>query len=440
MVYTFFKYLLRLALNSYFKTLKVSGQENIPKNAPIIFVANHPSTLMDPVVIGALLKPKLYFLAAAEFMGKGIVPSLMSSWFNMIPVYRPDTLPDKAKKNSDVFEKCYAHLAKNGSILIFPEGSSETALHLRTLKTGTARIVLGAEKTSNINVHIIPIGLNYTDPHSFQSDLFVNIGKPILARENELLTPADDFEKAKHLTTIIENKLKENIIHIEDVRLESLFEKIALISKHEIQSVVGEKPSLADRFYLSQDIQKGLSDYAKNHPRLLKITTRKLDNYIQRVNFYNITDVSVAKGSGGIKWIDYLKILLGIPVFSFGYITNAGPYFFSSWALKKLNVRTAFQGSIGLSIGVISYLTWYISWGIFASRLFNLWWVGIALFLVVYISGLYALFYLRLVKNLKQQGKLNRLLKRNRNIFESLQEERNQIIKDIRAYAQMVKS
>lgn len=429
---------MRLTLSTYFKIIKVTGKENIPTQGPIIFVANHPSTLMDPVVIGAIVKPEIYFLAAAEFMGKGMVTWLMGSLFNMIPVYRPDTLPDKASKNNDVFEKCYAHLAKKGSILIFPEGSSTTEKRLRTLKTGTARIALGTEKNNDLKVQIIPIGLNYTDPHTFQSDLFVSIGKPIYTSDLELSSVTDEFEKAKALTQIIEDKLKENLIHIEDERLEALFDKIATISKHELQSFEGKKPSIEERFELSVDIQKGLEFYAKKHPEVLQIINRKLDNYIKRANFYGITDASVARGSAKVSWFDYGRIILGIPIFGFGYATNALPYFFSIWAVRKMKVEDSFQGSIGLSLGFVSYLIWYMGWGIFFSNITHLWWAGFVLFIVVYLTGRFTLSYIRLIKNIRQQGNLKRLLKKNRNLLESLQDERAQVMNDIVMYSEMM--
>ena len=439
MVYTILKYLMRLTLSTYFKTIKVTGKENIPHSGPIIFVSNHPSTLMDPVVIGALIKPQVYFLAAAEFMGKGMVTKIMGSLFNMIPVYRPDTLPNKASKNSDVFKKCYSHLANDGAILIFPEGSSVTEKRLRTLKTGTARIVLGAEKSNDIQVQIVPIGLNYTDPHSFQSDVFVSIGKPILSTIAELNGVTDEIEKVKTLTNVISEHLKDNLIHIEDTRLELLFEKIATISKHELQNVDGKKPSLEDRYDLSMDIQKGLEFYAKKHPEILEILNNKLDNYIKRSSFYGITDASVAKGSSRVGWFDYVKIILGIPVFVFGYITNSLPYFFAIWAVRKMKVDHSFQGSIGLSFGLITYLIWYMGWGVFLSKITGIWWAGFGLFLIVYFTGRFTLSYLRLITNIRQQGNLKRLLKKNRNLLESLQDERSQIMDDIVMYSEISK-
>ena len=437
MVYVFLKYLLRLTLSSYFKIIKVSGKENIPKEGPIIFVANHPSTLMDPIVIGAIVKPQIYFLAAAEFMGKGILPKIMGSLFNMIPVYRPDTLPNKAAKNSDVFEKCYSHLGDNGSILIFPEGSSVTEKRLRPLKTGTARIAYGTENSTGVKVQIIPIGLNYSDPHSFQSELYVSIGKPIITSSVELNAIQDDFEKAKVLTEIISDKLKENLIHLEDERIDSIFEKIRVVSNHELQSFEGEKPDLEAKFKLSQEISEGLSYYGQKHPEVIEIISRKLDNYIKRASFYGVSDASISRGAT-VKWEEYVRIILGIPVFVFGYITNSLPYFASIWTFRKFKIDTSFQGSIGISLGLIYYLIWYIGWGIFLSQITHLWWFGIIFLAFVYAAGLYTIRYLTLIKNMQQQGKLKRLLKRNRNVYESLQDERTELMKEIVMYSEII--
>ena len=40
---------------------------------------------------------------------------------------------------------------------------------------------------------------------------------------------------------------------------------------------------------------------------------------------------------------------------------------------------------------------------------------------------------------MKGQGKLKRLLKRNRNVYESLQDEREELMKEIVMYSEMVK-
>ncbi|UTW67616.1 1-acyl-sn-glycerol-3-phosphate acyltransferase [bacterium SCSIO 12643] len=431
---------MRLTLKSYFKVLKVTGKENIPNDGPIIFVANHPSTLMDPVVIGAIVRPQLYFLAAAEFMGKGIVTWLMQKLFNMIPIYRPNTLPDKSAKNGDVFEKCFTHLSNNGSILIFPEGSSITEKKLRPLKTGVARIAFGAEKRHDVQVQIIPIGLNYSDPHSFQSELYVRIGKPILTLDIDSLQLEDEFEKAKALTQIIEDRLKENLIHLEDEKLEALFEKVRRVSAHELRVSNDQKLGLEDKFKLDQEIQDGMAYYANKHPEVLEIITRNLDNYIRRSDFYGVSDSTISRGVGQISWYDYMRIILGIPVFVFGFLANSLPYYATIWIFRRFKIDPSFHGSIGMSIGMVLYLIWYIGWGVYASSFIGYWWFGFLLISVVYLAGRFTLKYLSLIFQMRQQGKLNRLLRKDRNVLKALFEERNEIIREIVMYSEKYKS
>jgi 1-acyl-sn-glycerol-3-phosphate acyltransferase len=431
---------MRLTLKSYFKVLKVEGKENIPKNGSIIFVANHPSTLMNPIVIGAIVPPQIYFLAAAEFMGKGLVSWLMQRLFNMIPVYRPQTLPNKSAKNVNVFEKCFTHLSNNGSILIFPEGSSVTEKKLRPLKTGVARIAYGAKERYDVNVQIVPIGLNYSDPHSFQSELYVRVGESISIFTEYLDKIEDSFERAKALTQVIEEKLKENLIHVEDERLESLFEKIRWISKHELRIIKLGNVGLKDKFKLDQEIQDGLAFYSKKQPEVLELITRNLDNYISRSEFYGLSDSAISNGVKLVSWYDYVRIILGIPVFFLGLIGNGLPYYGSIWFFRRLKVDPSFHGSIGMSIGMVLYLVWYIGWGVYISQLTNLWWLGLLVVVFSYLSGRFTLKYLSLISQMREQGKLNRLLHKDRNVLESLLDERAEIIKEIVTFSDQYKA
>jgi 1-acyl-sn-glycerol-3-phosphate acyltransferase len=52
--------------------------------------------------------------------------------------------PRLMQQNDEIFSKCFEHLKNNGAILIFPEGISLTNRQLRKIKTGAARIALGA--------------------------------------------------------------------------------------------------------------------------------------------------------------------------------------------------------------------------------------------------------------------------------------------------------
>src|SRR5205085_1767241 len=115
------------------------------------------------------------------------------------------------KNNDEVFSKCFEHLKNKGAILIFPEGVSLTNRQLKKIKTGTARIAFGAEAGNdfNLGVKIISIGLNYSDPHSFHSDLFINIDESINVADYETHYREDAFTAANKLTDEIRARLEK---------------------------------------------------------------------------------------------------------------------------------------------------------------------------------------------------------------------------------------
>ena len=76
MIFALLKILSRLTIWGYFRRVKIVGREKIPKTGPYIFVANHPSAFMDPIVVASSLQPQVYFIAAGEYVGKGL-----KGWF-----------------------------------------------------------------------------------------------------------------------------------------------------------------------------------------------------------------------------------------------------------------------------------------------------------------------------------------------------------------------
>ena len=296
-------------------------------------------------------------------------------------------------------------------------------------------MVLGAEKDGSPPIQIIAIGLNYSDPHTFQSELFVNIGKPISTANLNLDAIEDDFEKAQKLTEEIEVQLKENLIHLEDEKLDSIFSKIRILAQRQFQDSPEEKRPLDTRFHLDQQIQDGLHYYNENHPEIIEIMNHKLDNYLNRARFYGLHDVSVYQSSAKISWYDYGRIIVGTPIFIFGFLANALPYYLTIWIFRRLRVSESFHGSIGFSIGIVLFLTWYFSWAIYISKLSGLWWLGIVITIIMYLGGRFTLQFLSLVYQIREKGNLKSIFRRNRNVLESLKAEREGLMNEILEYA-----
>lgn len=204
MIYKVLKVLIKLTMFFFFKKRIVRGAENIPASGPTILVANHPVTFLDPLLVAVATKRQVHFLAKGAMFKNGLIRAIFKS-FNMIPIYRAQDNPSDMSKNQDTFHFCYEHLEKGGLILIFPEGISVTDRTLKPLKTGVARIALGAEAKNKfkLGVKIIPIGLTYEGPHEFRKDVLINIGESIILDQNRLIYEKDDREAVRVLTNQI---------------------------------------------------------------------------------------------------------------------------------------------------------------------------------------------------------------------------------------------
>ena len=98
MLYRIFKWLFYLSVKGYFRSSYLEGKENIPESGPVIFVANHTSAFMDPILLGVHIRRPIYFLARGEAF-KSKLASIFFNWLHMIPIYRPEISPDEVHKN-----------------------------------------------------------------------------------------------------------------------------------------------------------------------------------------------------------------------------------------------------------------------------------------------------------------------------------------------------
>lgn len=442
MLYIIVKWIVRLTLNSYFRRIVMTGLHNIPDRGAVIFVANHPSAFMDPMVVATCISRSTHFLAAAEFFGKGLKSWLYKKYLNMIPVYRPSTLSNEPHNNETIFSHCFELLGNGGALLIFPEGNSITEKRIRKLKTGVARMALGARDhlQNRGDVKIVPIGLNYNNPHRFQSDLFINIGNPISTN-----TYGVDHTEVIRLTNEVEERLKETVLHVQHQELDSLVKKVELILKNE--SSIDEK-SLPHKkeaeFAFHQKVITSIQTLNKNYPQQIPELELRLDNYLNRIKKLGVSDGAIGDFSILITALELFRLILALPLFLMGVITNSIPYYATVYYFRRLNffpreghepprkkINQAFKGSIAMGIGMFFFIGCYLILAICFSLVAHNAWVGIFSLIVFYLSGLFTMRYLRWMILLKQQLKLRQLLNNQKGLFKSLIIEREKIIEEL---------
>jgi glycerol-3-phosphate O-acyltransferase / dihydroxyacetone phosphate acyltransferase len=244
----------------WFRAVEVTGLERIPRTGPVLLVANHHGGFVDPaLLVATVLRPVRFLAMASLFRILPLRPLL--AFGGAIPVHRArDADADGAgtPTNVDAFTACFAHLREGGAIGIFPEGEASDEAHLLPIRTGAARIALGAHSRGAMGLRIVPVGLIYEDKQRARSRAYVRVGDPIeldadLATNPSVPPDETDRDAVAALTRTIRARLTDAAVDFRSAEQRSalrLAADVALRWEHgdpRGRPPVGEVERLADR-------------------------------------------------------------------------------------------------------------------------------------------------------------------------------------------------
>ena len=274
--------LLRFAFRVYFRRVEVYGLENVPLKSPVIFVLNHPNALVDPAFLLCLTPRRVSFLAKAPLFKLPVLGFLVRA-LEALPVYRRQDEGEDVSRNLETFVAARKLLAKGGTIGICPEGVSHDEPRLRPIKTGAARIALGAVSTGEVtDLKIVPAGLYYTSKTTFRSAVLLHFGKPIEVRRTELEADGEPPRSAvRDLSDRIESALREVML---DAEHEEALHTIARAER--IFSEEGDKEeNLAGELQLQQRFIKAykiLRDHAPERLARLEMRMTRFEEELKQ--------------------------------------------------------------------------------------------------------------------------------------------------------------
>jgi 1-acyl-sn-glycerol-3-phosphate acyltransferase len=271
---------LRLALRVFFRHIEVAGAERVPPESPVIFVLNHPNGLVDPVFLLCLAPRDVSFLAKAPLFRMPLISSLVRA-LDALPVYRRQDKDSDPARNRETFEMARALLKRGGTIAICPEGVSHNDTQLKPLKTGAARIALGAASAGDakLDVKIMPAGLYYTAKKSFRSSALLYFGEPLAVEPVELEANGDPPRAAvQALSNRIRDALLEITLNVEHEEPLQLISRAERIYSAEEQSERGA-PDLQRELMLRRRFVEGYAFHRIHQPERLAALIARLRSY-----------------------------------------------------------------------------------------------------------------------------------------------------------------
>ena len=356
--YQILRFFLGLYFKAFYKKIEVRGKDNIPTNKPIIFAANHLNALMDPLAIIFTNPNQSVFLARADIFNNPLLQKLFA-FFKMLPIYRIRDGKNSLQNNERIFNKSVEILEANMSVALFPEATHNEKRILRILKKAVPRIAFLAEEKNNfeLDVHVIPVGLDYENFDNTNKNLFVNYGQAIKIKDFEELY----WENNQKGFLAFKEKLSESLqnlsIDIRDEENYQLYEDLRLIYRPEMMKKLNLKSkSPANSFDADKRTIAKIYDFFKeNDISKLKTLSDKLINKCNSLNIdYKISN-RVCLLKQVIKLLGYIVLL---PVFLFGFINILPYYIIANFLIKKIK-DPQFHSTLKFAAGFIIFAIFY---------------------------------------------------------------------------------
>jgi glycerol-3-phosphate O-acyltransferase/dihydroxyacetone phosphate acyltransferase len=398
---------ISIALRLFFRRIEASGIEKVPGMGAIVFVLNHPNGLVDPALVFVSLPRRVSFLAKSTLFSIPVGGFLLRT-LEALPVYRRIDAPADMTKNLRTFQACRELLGRGRCIAVFPEGVSHNETKLQPLKTGAARIALGAlgvsgqrsavsrqpensfdglratndeqivedrrpQTADRIDLKIMAVGLYYTSKTAFRSEALIRYGEifdvePVEADENG----EPPREAVQDLTDRIETALRNVTLNLEsEQELDTVLKAEALFSS--VYQNLLFKQTLTQSFQHLQNLAEKYRLLGENDPEKMRELNKKIARYENDLKTTGVTAESLSVLQHPTFYVLrylVLRVLLLIvlsPLAVVGAIIHSPAYVFSNFI--GLMFRTHGADAAGSTYKILAAclfmpLTWLIVAGV----------------------------------------------------------------------------
>jgi len=352
--------LLSAGINVFFRDIQYVGLENVPGEGegPVVFVGNHPNSLIDPVMLVASSGRIVHFAAKDKLFQFPM--SIILAALGAVPIARKMDRKEGAKvDNSEAFSAMYRVLAEGRAVGIFPEGLSHDAAHLARLRSGAARVALdAAARHREVVVRVVPCGLTYMRRKNFRSRVLVQFGEPLVMDEEWIDGwNVDNMAAGTKLTAEIETAIRGLTINTSD--WETLRVLDACRRLYQPKHI-----ELAARVELSRRFCE-VYETIRDQPEAVALR-EKMEDYLGRLDAHGLTDRDLVRGLDKralvLRSLDNIvQLVVWLPLAIPGAPLHAPLLVGVSWVGLNFAPRKDVIGTSKLLIGMLAVLSSYIA-------------------------------------------------------------------------------
>jgi 1-acyl-sn-glycerol-3-phosphate acyltransferase len=407
---------------------------------PVLVVANHPNSLLDPLVIFRTAGRSTRPMAKAPLFdqpGVGLVLRALGG----LPVYRRRDDPALMDRNEDTFRDAIAALHAGQALQIFPEGVSHSEPSLQPLRTGAARIALQAEADADwrLGLRIVPVGLTYSRKTLFRGRTAVAIGEPLSSGDYRAPYEIDPVEAVRTLTGDIARRLEAltlNFAEADDADLIDTAER--LYAREKGWSGWRERESLAERLPRLRVFAKALAWLRAHDPARHARLERAVRRHQRRLVLLRAGDADVPPRFTPGAVLEYalretLLLALTLPLGLLGILLWALPYQITRMALRRFPPpKEDVVATYKLLAAMVLYPLFYAGWTAVAYFFGGALTAGMAAVALLPL-GFLAIFWMSRWERVVEDTRLFLKLAPNRRRRDRISAERRQLVAEFDA-------